>query len=73
MPYHALPCPLAWTPITPIPIATHTHPPTHPHPCPPTHPTPRSTNFVMDLRLPSAQEPRHWVLRGVAALLSLAE
>ncbi len=53
--------------------ATHlspTQPPNHP-PHPPTHPD--STNFVMDIRLPSAAPGGHWVLRGVAALLSLAE
>lgn len=34
--------------------------------------TGHSSNFVMDIALPTGEEPSHWIKRGVAALLSLS-
>lgn len=33
--------------------------------------TGHSTNFVLMLRIPTNQDPKHWILRGVACLCSL--
>ena len=33
--------------------------------------TGHSTNFVLMLRMPSAQDPNHWIKRGVAIIMSL--
>lgn len=33
--------------------------------------TGHSTNFVLMLRMPSFQDPNHWIKRGVAIIMSL--
>ena len=35
--------------------------------------TGHSTNFVMFTKMPTDQDPQHWMLRGVALLSSLAD
>jgi dynein heavy chain len=35
--------------------------------------TGHSTNFVLDVRLPSSAPPGHWVQRGVALITSLSD
>ena len=35
--------------------------------------TGHSTNYVMALYLPTAKQPRHWIIRGVAAVLQLSD
>lgn len=35
--------------------------------------TGHSTNFVLDVRLPTSKDPGHWTKRGVAMLTSLSD
>ena len=35
--------------------------------------TGHSSNFVLDMRVPTDKDPSHWTLRGVAALLNLSD
>jgi dynein heavy chain, axonemal len=35
--------------------------------------TGHSTNFVLDIRLPTRKDPAHWTRRGVALLTSLSD
>lgn len=35
--------------------------------------TGHSTNFVMTVKLPTDQDPQHWILRGVCLLSQISE